>query len=138
MRTIEALIELCSELGYCVVNGIQNTLETIVKKLPQILDILTPFVCMGLVVAMYYERGSLQFGGEWCVPIVMVILKWFAQVVNDMHFREVYGFPVARKRFTKKREDGTIEFKTSEIVEIVEYLAEVEDYCSKRGLYDKK
>ena len=138
MRTAEAIVELMKEVTHYIFSVLIDTFEGVKRKLPLLLDIFNPLICMILVVGMYYERGSLQFGGEWFVPFALVVFKWFLQIANDMQYRDVYGFPVARKRFTKKRSNGTVEFKSNEIVEIVEYLAEVEDYCSKRGLYDKK
>ena len=107
----------------------------IFKAMPILIVITTPFVCMYLVMHMYNQRGCFTFGGEWLVPIVAYIIAYLIQNVKQSMYEDINGFPVARKRFTKRGKRGEPIFKMSDVYEMVEYLAEVEDYCERYGKY---
>ena len=123
----KALLELLYNVKYaCTI---------VFKAIPLTIVIVTPFVCMCLVMYMYKQRGCFAFGGEWLVPIVAYIIAFLLQKIKQSIYDEIDGFPVARKRFTKRGKHGEIIFSTSEIYEMVEYLAAVEEYCEKYGKY---
>lgn len=128
MKNIKkALLELLYNVKYvCTI---------VFKAIPIIIVIVTPFVCMYLVMYMYKQRGCFAFGGEWLVPIVAYVIASLLQNVKQSMYDEIDGFPVARKRFTKRGKRGEIIFNTNEIYEMVEYLAAVEEYCEKYGKY---
>lgn len=119
------------ELLYSVVYGC----KVVIKVLPAIIIAGTPFVSMFVVVHMYQARGYFRIGGEWLLPFVLYVLAAIIHSINKAKQDSIGGLPVARKRFTKRDAKGMVLFNSSDIYEMVEYLAEVEDYCEKYGKY---
>lgn len=126
----EGVIEATYTIRYYIVEFL--------KALPQILVVINPYLSMVIVLGMYQKRGRFEFGGEWLVPLVVLICALVAQWVKDGLRETIDGFPVARKRFTRRKHGGAVYVNKDDLYEMLEYLAEVEDYCDKKGKYRGK
>lgn len=101
----------------------------------RLLNALMPYVCLVVGAWLYRVRGGFIIGPEWLLPIASRSVKWVLEYVSTVGNDQLYGMPVARKRFTKRDELGQVVFKNSDVYEIAEYLCEVEEYCEKYGKY---
>lgn len=119
-------------MGYNTLYGI----KVVLSIMPTIIMVLTPYCCMAAVLYGYRVRGGLYFGGEYLLPIIMYIAYvLFVNVNKVLEGDKIGDCPVARKRFTKRDINGRVIFNSNDIYEMVEYLAEVEQYCEKYGKY---
>ena len=105
------------------------------KALPLLLIIINPYVSVLVIIGMYEKRGCFVFGSEWLVPMIILLCAIVIQWIKDGLSETVEGCPVARRRFTRRQSNGAIHFNREDVYEMVEYLAEVEDYCEKNGKY---
>ena len=101
----------------------------------RLLNALMPYICLVIGAWLYSVRGGFIVGPEWLLPIASHSVKWVLEYVSTVGNDQLYGMPVARKRFTKRDELGQVVFKNSDVYEIAEYLCEVEEYCEKYGKY---
>ena len=122
---------VCSRLANsaCYIGSI------IVKALPTVIVIATPYITMALVIGSYKTHNGFDMGGECLVPLALYLAAYTLRLLNNAIKDDLDGCPVARKRFTRRGKKGEVLFKSSDIYEMVEYLAEVEDYCEKYGKY---
>lgn len=125
-KIIKALQEMVTEFLY--------TLTNIVKKDGYIiLDFILPYLCMFL-----YE-AKIPIWLLITTPLAILFLKYLFIYISRISVEELFDpFPVARKRFTWKDQNGTTFINTEELTEVITYLSEVEDYCEYRGFYKKK
>lgn len=112
-----------------------RTCKLCLAKLPVLIVIATPYLSMWCLLCAYRERGCFRVGGEWFVPVLCCLVAYILHTIQRACEVEVYGCPVARKRFTRRDSRGRIIFKMDDIYEMTEYLAEVEDYCESYGAY---
>ena len=117
---------------------ISSTIKYMSKKilqiLPTILIISNPFVTM-LSVRNCFEKHNAVCQQALIAPLIILLLTYLSNVIKRTIVLQVYGVPVARKRFTKRDERGNVNFSTSDIIEIVEYVNAIEEYCECHGLY---
>ena len=108
-----------------------------IKVIPVWIELIAPYAGMYLVLQAYEERGGFFVGGEWLLPVVLYgaayLIKDLGRFIED----DIDGCPVARKRFTKRGSRGEVLFKMSDVYEMAEYMAEVEDYCEQYGKYKR-
>ena len=108
------------------------------KYAPNALLFTNPFMCMFLVYEEYAcDKDAFNI---WylLIPAGIFLLAQLFHLVCRIAFKEVNGCPVARKRFTRRGANGELIFDKQDVYEMVEYLAEVEDYCEKYGKYRRK
>lgn len=122
---------VCSRL----VSRVRYVGSVIVKALPTVIVIVTPYVAMALAIGSYKAHNGFDMGGEHLVPLALCLVAYILRLLNNVVKDDLDGCPVARKRFTRRGEKGEVLFKSSDIYEMAEYLAEVEDYCEKYGKY---
>ena len=117
---------------------ISSTIMYMLKKVPGLLPmalvIVNPFATLMCAIDLYQRHGMWRIE-MLLVPLVLLLLTYFANVVKRVVMMEQYGIPVARKRFTRRNEQGHIDFTMSELPEMIEYIAAVEEHCEKHGLY---
>lgn len=117
---------------------VSSTIMYMLKKVPGLLPtalvIVNPFATLMCAIALYEKHGMWRIEMLF-VPLVLLLLIYFANVVKRVVMMEQYGIPVARKRFTRRDERGHINFQMSELPEMVEYVAAVEEHCEKHGMY---
>lgn len=101
----------------------------------RLLNTLMPYICLVIGAWLYSIRGGFIIGLEWLLPAASHFVKWALEYVSTVGNDQLYGMPVARKRFTRRDELGQVVFKNSDVYEIAEYLCEVEEYCEKYGKY---
>ena len=129
MSKVKQVIKM---MGYNTLYGIKMVLSI----MPTIIMVLTPYCCMAAALYGYCERGGLYFGGEYLLPIIMyIVYALFVNVNKVLECEKIGDCPVARKRFTRRDTNGRVIFNSNDIYEMVEYLAEVEQYCEKYGKY---
>ena len=108
-----------------------------IKVIPVCIELIAPYIGMWLVIQAYGERGGFFIGGEWLLPAVFYgaayLIKDLSRFIED----DIEGCPVARKSFTKRGSRGEVLFKMSDVYEMAEYMAEVEDYCEQYGKYGR-
>lgn len=121
-----------------LISKILYATKLVVNLIPIMIVIITPYLSMWLVITSYNQRGTFSFGGEWLVPLLLYIIAYIVKTAAKALDEDLNGFPVARKRFTKRSTSGNVVFKTSDIYEMADYLAEVEDYCESYGKYGGK
>lgn len=117
-----------------VSSTIMYTLKKIPGLLPTALVIVNPFVTLMCAIDLYQRHGMWRIEMLF-VPLALLLLTYFANVAKRVVMMEQYGIPVARKRFTRRDERGHINFQMSELPEMVEYVAAVEEHCEKHGMY---
>lgn len=122
----EVWLEISSTIMY--------TLRKVPRLLPTALMIANPFATLMCAIDLYEKYGMWRVE-MLLVPIALLLLTYFANVIRRVAMMEQYGIPVARKRFTRRDERGHINFEMSELPEMVEYIAAVEDHCERHGLY---
>lgn len=117
---------------------ISSTIKHICREglnlLPTLLIILNPLLTLVTAMAIYKKYDAWKIEILIC-PFVLLLITYFATVVRRVVLHEFHGLPVGRRRFTKRDERGCVSFEMSELVEMIEYLAAVEDYCQRHGLY---
>lgn len=126
MKTMWA--ELSSTLCYSA--------KRMFNLLPALLTIVNPFVTMLIALHLYSKRGSICMQ-MFITPLVLLLITYFITVIKQAVALERFGMPIARKRFTRRDENGHIDFKMTDLVEMIEYLATIEEYCDKHGLYHR-
>lgn len=117
---------------------VSSTIMYILKKVPGLLPtaliIINPFATLMCAIGLYQRYGMWRIEMLF-VPLILLLLTYIANVVKRVVMMEQYGVPVARKRFTRRDERGHINFQMSELPEMVEYVAAVEEHCEKHGMY---
>ena len=116
-------------------NSVQRNCKTLLYNGLCILNISMPYICLFAGAWLYRSRGGFVIGPEWGLPMVCWIVKWIIEYTNMVGNDRLHGFPVARKRFTKRDKWGMVEFKSSDMFEMAEYMCELEEYCEKFGKY---
>ena len=117
---------------------VSSTIIYVFKKIPGLLPtalvIANPFATLMCAIDLYQQYGVWRIEMLF-VPLTLLLLTYFANVIKRVVTFEQYGIPVARKRFTRRNERGHISFEMSELPEMVEYVAAVEEHCEKHGMY---
>lgn len=121
-------LEICSTVKYMLKKAFQ--------VLPTALVITNPFITLAVAHASFQAYGVIQ-KKILIVPLILLLVTYFCSVIKRVVLLEVYGIPVARKRFTKRDERGNVVFSMSDMVEIVEYVNTVEEYCEQHGVYHR-
>lgn len=104
--------------------------------------ITNPFITMMSIYLAYKNRGYFAIGGEIIVAPLLTIIWILLLMLHDRLSKKYrvtpkISIPVRNHRYTYKDRRGDISIDTSDIQEIILYLAEVEDYCERRGIYEE-
>lgn len=117
---------------------VSSTIMYMLKKIPGLLPtalvIVNPFATLMCAIDLYQRYGMWRIEMLFA-PLVLLLLTYFANVVKRVVTMEQYGVPVARKRFTRRDERGHLHFEMSELSEMIEYIATVEEHCERHGMY---
>lgn len=117
---------------------ISSTIKYMLKKAFQILPILftisNPFIAI-LTTCNCFKKHGAVCGQVVIVPLIILLLTYLSNVINRTIVLQVHGIPIARKRFTRRDERGNVNFSMNDVLEIVEYVNAIEDYCERHGLY---
>lgn len=126
-RLVNSLVALYNNVKSCCV--------VVFKALPTMTILVMPYMCLVIGAVEYNKRGELKVGLEWLLPVVCYVVAWLLHYMNVAGSDELRGFPVARRRFTKRDRLGKVIFRNTDIYEMVEYLCELEEYCERYGKY---
>jgi N-acetylmuramoyl-L-alanine amidase len=114
-----------------------NSSKRLIGRLSCVISFCNPLISM-VVLYCHYQRYQTWIGLEVVLtPIGLFLLADLIKRLSRLMLCDVETVPIARKRFIRKDENGRNIFSTGDIYEMVEYLAEVENYCERRGLYRK-
>lgn len=126
------LLKLMGEVLCELILGIGYMIENSLRPLSKLLVYLLPYVMMFMGAYGYKERQSFVPGGELFIPVVVFLVSYFiGQMANKLGKGDT--FPVPQKRFTAEDEDGNPEIEVDRIQELILYIADVEEWLSRKG-----
>lgn len=118
-----------------LLNGTTRAIKGIFKAMPILINLINPFVAMGLTYHTYQIRGYWAVGGEMFIPILLFIVSYGLQTINSVVFDHIGDIPVSYKRFTRRDAKGNPQFNMDDLHQMIEYLAELEDVMDTHGKY---
>ena len=130
---MKKILRLIAEITHEALASIGYFLESNLRNSVEIVEVALPFITyfLGQVVAI--DRGYFAVGGEIVIPIVFLVLGFYAKSIADKLGKGT-TIPLPEKRFTKVEDDGEVSIENKRIQELILYLADLEDWLERKGL----
>ena len=91
---------------------------------------------IGLLLGEYVfsVRGYWACGGEVVVALAIPAVAWFVRALSRASGTSCDSVPVPRKRFTRvDRDEGQVDVSQSRLMEMILYVADLEDWLERTG-----
>lgn len=92
-----------------------------------------PYVMYAVGQYAALSRGSVGFGGEVAIPVLVGIVVYYMKAIGNKSGKG-RDMPVPAKRFTTVDDDGEVTVERARVDEMILYVADVEDYLARRGM----
>ena len=123
-------IEMLKDAWFRLAEGFKNSTLT----LSMILFVMTPPICLAVGVYATHDRGgAVEIGGEWFVPLVLILITAMLRGYANKVGKGV-DCPVPEERFTEELGDGEVVVSTERLQEMILYVDDVENYLERRGM----
>lgn len=125
---IEITDEIFLEGFFRVIDFIKNNLRIVVW----LGTLILPYVMYYLGQKLVIERGTVAYGGEIFIPIVLYLLMYYIQSFANKIGKGT-SIPIPKKRFTEEDEDE-VTVEHSRLQEMLLYLDDLENWLERKGL----
>lgn len=118
---LEITIDIISEAKYWFDSNIRN--------LPALLNIILPYL-------MYYLGVKIKTRHLYLVlliPVIVYLISYYSKSYANK-INKGSAIPVPLKRFTQEDEFGEVTINQDRISELILYMADLEDFLSRKGL----
>ena len=132
----EGLRDFICDFGASVIEIIYDMfyyLEKTICLWSTAVNLACPYCMWYVTVELYNARGEFKVGGEIFIPVLFIFIS---NVLRNLTVRRNLGnaIPVPRKRFTKEEGSGEYSIEEDRIQEMILYVADVEEYLSRKGM----
>lgn len=132
MKLIKLTGEICAEFILAILYFIENNLRSFAHGL----DVILPYAMFLIGGYCYQVRGELAIGAEIFLPILVMLVSYYCKKLSNK-LGKGDTFPVPEKRFTTEDDDGNPEIEVDRIQELILYIADVEEWLSRKGYLKK-
>ena len=132
MKLLQLTGEIVSEAILAVLYFAENNL----RNFGHLIDLLLPSGMLFLGMYAYKFRGEFAAGAEIFLPVLFMLVSYYCKrMANKLGKGDT--FPVPEKRFTSEDDDGNPEIEVDRIQELILYIADVEEWLSRKGYMRK-
>lgn len=118
---LEITIDIIREVRYWFDNNIRN--------LPTLLNIILPYLMYFLGVKIKTRYLCLVL----IIPVIVYLISYYSKSYANK-INKGSAIPVPSKRFTQEDEFGEVSIDQDRISELILYMADLEDFLSRKGL----
>lgn len=129
MQALRALADITMGL----LHGAAYFLKVNLRYFANAVSFSVPYVMYVLGQLRYQEGGCISFGIELVIPVAVVaVVYYLREIANRLGTGNVP--PVPHNRFTNVDDDGEVTVENRRIQELLLYMADLEDYFSRKGM----
>ena len=122
-------IHILSEITMDIFRNIRYWFDNNVRNFPTILNIILPYLMYYLGVKLKTRQIYLVL----CVPVIIYLISYYSKSYANK-INKGSAIPVPSKRFTQEDEFGEVSIDQDRISELILYMADLEDFLSRKGL----
>lgn len=122
-------IHILSEITMDIFRNIRYWFDNNARNFPTILNIILPYL-------MYYLGVKLKTRYLYLVlliPVIVYLVSYYSKSYANK-INKGSAIPVPSKRFTQEDEFGEVSIDQDRISELILYMADLEDFLSRKGL----
>lgn len=123
------ILELIKDFIDSIIYFVKSHLRTFAL----ILNLVLPFLMYAIGQYVFSVRGKFETGGEIFIPLVIYVITYFLRAYANKIGKGT-TIPVPRERFTEVDDDGEVSIDNDRVQELILYLADLEDWLSRKGL----
>ena len=98
-----------------------------------ILNTVIPYLMLIIGQLVALERNRFYIGSEVIIPLIFAIIIYIIRTAANKLGKGI-TIPVPKKRFTEVDEDGEVSVEQNRLSEMLLYMADLEDWLSKKGM----
>ena len=122
-------IHILSEITMDIFRNIRYWFDNNARNFPTILNIILPYLMYYLGVKLKTRQIYLVL----CIPVIVYLISYYSKSYANK-INKGSAIPVPSKRFTQEDEFGEVSIDQDRISELILYMADLEDFLSRKGL----
>lgn len=122
-------IHIILEITMDIFRNIRYWFDNNVRNFPTILNIILPYLMYFLGVKLKTRYLYLVL----LIPVIIYLISYYSKSYANK-INKGSAIPVPLKRFTQEDEFGEVSIDQDRISELILYMADLEDFLSRKGL----
>ena len=131
------MFRLCIEVIKDTIDSVNYWFTKNLIVLTNIVLLLCPYAYMYLAAVLTVQRGYVAIGSEYLIPLLITATCGMLKGVANKLGKGV-TVPVPAKRFTQVESDGEVTIPVERSEELILYMADLEDWLERQGVWVKK
>lgn len=126
-RFFSIIAEITMDAVYDVAYFVKSNVMSFIT----VSEVIFPYI-------MYFiGQNKATIGFEIAIPIVFAVLVHYIKAAANKMGKGV-KVPIPDKRFTQVDDDGEVTIENDRLQELILYMADLEDWFERRGVYKSK